>query len=518
MLTLKSSPFSPSRTIAVSKEVSILLEKTAVGYIPPSEDQFVSPIFVVPKKDCEDRRVILNLKILNSYIRKITFKLEGYDTIINMIKRHDYFVSIDLTDAFIMLSINESCYKYLCFDWENRRLHYRCMPFGMTSSPRIFTKVFKSVLTFLRGRGLRISAWFDDIILVASSIALIREQLHFTMLILKSLGFIPHPEKSMLIPSQTINHLGFVWDSNKVSLSVPLNKIMDLKCLCTAAISQPVSLRFLSRILGTIENFRIAFPFAPLYYRSIQREVAYFVSTNYQWDQKVKLSSPAIKDLSWWEACPVPLPERSLDPFLPDITITTDSSESGWGAVFSESNEAFGFWSYEESKFHINILESKSVLFAFQALIRNKSNMHILIRSDNTTTVAYINNMGSVRSRVICDIIIELYEFCNSRNIRIQASHLAGRFNSHADALSRKSRDHCYSLPSALFSSISDIIPFVPQIDLFASRLNNLVSTYYSEGPDPFAKDFDAFICPWPDKVYAFPPIHLVHRFIARFL
>lgn len=48
MLTLKSSPFSPSRTIAVSKEVSILLEKTAVGYIPPSEDQFVSPIFDVP--------------------------------------------------------------------------------------------------------------------------------------------------------------------------------------------------------------------------------------------------------------------------------------------------------------------------------------------------------------------------------------------------------------------------------------------------------------------------------------
>ena len=77
MLTLKSSSFSPSRTLAVSREVSTLLTKTAVGYTDPSNDQFVSPIFDVPKRDCEDRRVILNLKVLNSYIRKTTFKLEG---------------------------------------------------------------------------------------------------------------------------------------------------------------------------------------------------------------------------------------------------------------------------------------------------------------------------------------------------------------------------------------------------------------------------------------------------------
>ena len=178
----------------------------------------------------------------------------------------------------------------------------------------------------------------------------------------------------------------------------------------------------------------------------------------------------------------------------------------------------FGFWSEEESCFHINLLETKSILFAFKALFRALSDIYILIKCDNTTSVAYINNVGGVRSPDICDIVIELYDFCNSRNIRIQASHLAGRFNSHADALSRKSRDHCYSLPHALFSHILDNISFVPIIDLFASRLNNLLQDYYSEGPDPFALNFDSFICPWPDKVYAFPPIHLVHKFIARFL
>ena len=518
MLTLRSSPFSPSRTIAVSNEVTTLLTKTAVDYIVPNEDQFVSPIFDVPKKDCNDRRVILNLKVLNSFIRKTTFKLESYENIKSMINRNDYFVSIDLKDAFIMILMHDSCFKYLCFEWEGKRMHYRCMPFGMTSSPRIFTKVFKSVLTFLRAKGIKISAFYDDVILVANSVSLLLEQLHFTKLILKSLGFIPHPVKSMLTPSQSIDHLGFVWNSVNFTMSVPVQKILNLKLKCEKALSSSVSLRFLSKILGTIENFRIAFPYAPLYYRNIQREVANYVSVDHHYEHIVNLSRSSIADLTWWVNCPVPLPEMPLDSFSPYLTLSTDSSETGWGCVTSEDVEAFGFWTEEESSLHINVLESKCVVFAFKALFRNISDVHILIRSDSTTAVAYINNMGGVRSPEICEIIFELYEFCIARNIRIHASHLAGRFNTHADALSRRSRDHCYSLPKSLFSQLSALISFIPEIDLFASRLNYKIHDYFSEGPDPYACKFDAFVCPWPDKVYAFPPIHLVHKFIARFL
>ena len=58
---------------------------------------------------------------------------------------------------------------------------------------------------------------------------------------------------------------------------------------------------------------------------------------------------------------------------------------------------------------------------------------------------------------------------------------------------------------------------FFPLIDLFASRLNNKLHNYYSEGPDPFAKEFDAFKNPWPNKVYTFPPINIDDKFIHRF-
>ena len=99
MLSLPSGSPSPERFLSISKEVSSLYLKTAIDTVIPSNDQFVSPIFDVPKKDCDARRVILNLKRLNSYIVKTKFKMEGYDTIINLLRKGDYFVSIDLRDA-----------------------------------------------------------------------------------------------------------------------------------------------------------------------------------------------------------------------------------------------------------------------------------------------------------------------------------------------------------------------------------------------------------------------------------
>ena len=516
-ITLSSGQLSSSRSLSISKEVSTLLSKSAIVAVAPSKEQFVSPIFDIPKKDCDDRRVILNLKTLNKFIIKTSFKLEGYEEITNMIRKGDYFISINLKDAYLTFLMHPYFWKYLCFDFLNTRYHYKVMPFGLTSAPRIFTKVFKTVLVFLRSRGLRISAWFDDIILVANSLSLILEQMHFTMLILKSLGFIPHPEKSMLTPSQEINHLGFNWNSVDLTISVPVEKVIELKKLCAKALGL-VKLRFLNKILGTIENFRIGFPYAALHYRGIQHEVAKYIRLDYDWDYSIKLSDAAIEDLNWWLNCPTSLPPKPLDPFLPELTLVTDSSETGWGAFSSDDTEVSGFWSDEESSLHINLLETQAIYLALRSLFRDYSNISILIKTDNTTSVAYINNLGGAKNPCISKIINDIYDFCIQKGFRIQASHLCGRLNSRADSLSRKPRVHCYSLSLKTFTLICKNFSFKPLVDLFASRLNHKVNNYYSEGPDPFASAFDAFITPWPHSVYAFPPIHLVQQFITTFL
>ena len=145
------------------------------------------------------------------------------------------------------------------------------------------------------------------------------------------------------------------------------------------------------------------------------------------------------------------------------------------------------------------------------------NNKSILIRSDNSNTVSYINNQGG-RSQIINDIIFELYDFCISRNFRIEASFLAGKKNVRADALSRQPGEHSLSLKPNYFNLICRRFNIYPSVDLFASRINHKIPYFFSEGPDPLSSGINAFSLPWPDIIYAFPPFKLISKFILHFI
>jgi hypothetical protein len=67
--------------------------------------------------------------------------------------------------------------------------------------------------------------------------------------------------------------------------------------------------------------------------------------------------------------------------------LETDASNSGWGANLNGKTTG-GRWLESESAQHINILELRAVKFALQSLSKNLSNIHICIRSHNSTAVS----------------------------------------------------------------------------------------------------------------------------------
>ena len=71
-----------------------------------------------------------------------------------------------------------------------------------------------------------------------------------------------------------------------------------------------------------------------------------------------------------------------------DITITTDASNLGWGAVCNGTKTG-GPWGNDEADFHINYLEMKAVLLGLKSLCNNTTGTHVRVQSDNTTTVSY---------------------------------------------------------------------------------------------------------------------------------
>ena len=87
-----------------------------------------------------------------------------------------------------------------------------------------------------------------------------------------------------------------------------------------------------------------------------------------------------------------------------------------------------------------------------------------------------------------------------------------------ADFHSRTFRDNTewMLLKPVVFKQLTAIF-FVPQVDLFASRLNCQLTPFVSWNPEPGAWAVNAFSICWTDlKFYASPPFSILGRVLAK--
>ena len=89
--------FSCSETEKIDPEISALLDKEALHVVKPVSDQFISNLFLVPKRDGKSRPVI-NLKDLNTFLQYDHFKMEGIHLLRDLLQPHDWLGKIDLKD------------------------------------------------------------------------------------------------------------------------------------------------------------------------------------------------------------------------------------------------------------------------------------------------------------------------------------------------------------------------------------------------------------------------------------
>ena len=78
-----------------------------------------SQLFLVPKKNGKLCPVI-DLSLLNLYIKKQPFKMETVKSIWQSILVNDWAVSIDLTDAYLHIPIHSQSRKYLCLVFDSQ--------------------------------------------------------------------------------------------------------------------------------------------------------------------------------------------------------------------------------------------------------------------------------------------------------------------------------------------------------------------------------------------------------------
>ena len=170
-----------------------------------------------------------------------------------------------------------------------------------------------------------------------------------------------------------------------------------------------------------------------------------------------------------------------------------------------------GRWTEVEMPRHINALELHAAYCTHQLWVHLNTNVHIRLMLDNTTATVYINKMGGTHSVVCNDLAQNIWQWVTSRNIWLSAAYVPGSENHVADFKSHNFEDNTeWSLSPILFQKLSQWF-YIPQIDLFASRLNHQVATFASWKPEPEAWVVDAFSNNWQDIMfYAFLPFSVL--------
>ena len=177
------------------------MQKEAVLVVTAVADQFISSIFAVPMKDGSHTPVV-NLKPLNLFIQKAHFKMEGVHMVKDLLWRN---MSIDQKDAYLSVPVAPEHRKFLRFKWKAEIHEFQCLPFGLSSTPRTFTKILKPVMAVLRQRGMRSIVFINDLLLMAQYLQellkQIQEVLQFLQLLDSQLLLLTSTTRGYEIPN-----------------------------------------------------------------------------------------------------------------------------------------------------------------------------------------------------------------------------------------------------------------------------------------------------------------------------
>ena len=408
--------------------VELLHNQTSLG--------FFNRLFLFPKPN-NKWRPILDLSNLNFFLKVEKFEMETPETIRTSLQQGEWVTSVDFKDAYFHIPIQEQSRKYLRIHVQGRTYQFKALPFGLSTAPMDFTVLAKEVKLMAIHRGIRIHQCLDDWLVRARSQHICLQHTQILVKMCQDLGWLVNLEKSELEPKQVFDFVGYQFDlrSGRVRATPDRwqslqDKIQALLLLLACPVRQLMSL--IGLLTATEKQVHLG--------RLHMRPIQWYLKNNWRVPESLEKVIPLPRSLhphlQWWLEEDNVLQGQPLHRVKHALQILTDASKKGWGAHLNEFT-ARGSWSVPESKLHINYLELKAVFLAlkeFQNLCVGKI---VLVATDNTTVVAYINKEGGMRSGPLCALLWRILTWCSQRQVTLKARHIPGCLNVIPDKLSR---------------------------------------------------------------------------------
>lgn len=455
---------------AKEKLNSLFMNELSCDRIAPSltKPHCVHAIGAVAKKDSDDLRPITDASrgesqgAINDFISYPSMRYKTIDNATALMTVGCYMCIVDISKAYRHVPIRPNQRKFQGFKWNfdahGKEEYYvdQFLCFGMSSAPGIFTRISNAITSMMKHLGFKaVVNFIDDFWLCAATYEDCLAAQHAIIRLLRELGFgISWPK--LIGPSQCVRFLGIDLNSITMEALLPDDKLFKLsQTLETFKGRKKASKKSLQQLTGLLNHASSVLKGG----RTFTRRIIDAMNSVRCGNHFVRLNTCFQKDINWW--CNTARwfngKQKIINPVPLELsTFQSDSSFSGFGIYF-KGDYLFGSWDSATTLYapavaiqchrahfdipdslrqNINYLELYPALFAARKWGSFWRDCHIVLRTDNTSVVCFINT-GTCRNSEAMDVLRELFWLSVEYNFHLTARHLKGSLQHICDKLSR---------------------------------------------------------------------------------
>lgn len=418
---------------------------------PPLPDLHISRFGVIPKRGRPGKwRLIVDLSHPAGY--SVNDGINGDDFTLSYARVEDaidfimqegrgtLLAKIDIRDAYRLVPVHPEDRPLLGMAWKSHFFVDLALPFGLRSAPFIFNQFAEGWHWILQhNHGVRFLLHYLDDFLTGG--APYSDECLRNLRIIQSVAHrlgIPLAEEKVEGPSTTFSFLGVVLDTLLLQARLPEDKVAALQnLLCSWSTKRVCLRRDLESLLGHLHHAaKVVYPGRPF----LRRLTDLLRGTRSQ-SRFIRLNRDTRNDLLWWSA------------FLRDWNGVSFFTSPHWSSlsdlqVSSDASGAIGFGAYLDGLwFHGRWNPSQlSASIAFKELYPIVIAAHVWGPNWRGLRVRFLcDNQGvadAITKRFCSDgalggLLRSLFLAAARHSFWVSASHVPGRLNGIADALSR---------------------------------------------------------------------------------
>ena len=211
--------------------------------------------------------------------------------------------------------------------------------------------------------------------------------------------------KSGKIRTETYSFVGYEYHLDSALVKPTQERWLKLQDLILRLKSKHVlTARCVMSLIGLLASTEKMVPEGRLHMRPFQFHLKEHWRYPQLLDNLLPWTEAIAAHLDWWQNPSNVMKGADLHAKDHSIQLFTDASNEDWGAQLDQ-NSTKGLWSDREKRLHINVLELKAVSLALRDLKDQCQNQTVLVATDNSTVVAYINKQGGTHSAEMCALL-----------------------------------------------------------------------------------------------------------------